>query len=65
MTKNTEADLERHTRRITEGKLWELVDTGRENVNKTGVTDDIITRDNIEYSIHTITEVVDGKNRNK
>ena len=65
MTKNTEADLARHTRRITEGELWELVDTGRENVKKTGVTDDIITHDKTEYSIHTLTEVVEGKNRNE
>ena len=30
MTKNTlEAGFVRHMRRITEGKLWEIVDTGR------------------------------------
>ena len=33
-------------------------------VKKTGVTDDVITRENTEYSSHALTEVVDGKNRN-
>ena len=65
MTKNTsEADLARHMRRITEGELWELVDTIRENVKKAGVTDDIIIRDNNEYSSHTLDEVVNGINSN-
>ena len=62
MTKNTpEAYFARHTKRITEGELWELVDTGRENIKKTGVTDDVITRDKTEYSSHAISEFVDGK----
>ena len=65
MTKKSEADLARHMRRITEGELWEIVDTGRDNVNKTVVTDDIITLDKTEYSSHAIAEVVDGKNRNE
>ena len=66
MTKNTsEADLTRHMRRITEGELWELVDTGRENVKKTGVTDDVNTRDKTEYSSRAFAEVVDGENRNE
>ena len=66
MNKNTlETDFARHMRKITEVELWELVDTGRENTKKTGVTDDIITRDNIEYSSHQLAEVVDGINRNE
>ena len=66
MTENTsEADLSRHMRRITEGELWELVDTKMGNVNKTGVTDDVITRDNTEYSSHALDVVLDGTNRNK
>ena len=65
MTKNTsEADFARHTIRITEGELWELVDTGREDVKKTGVTDYVIPRDNTEYSSHPLAEVVDGTNSN-
>ena len=66
MTKNTsEADFARHIRRITEGELWELVDTGRENVKKIGVTDDVITRDKTEDSSHALDEVVDGTNKNE
>ena len=30
-----EADLARHMKSITEGELWEIVDTGRENVKNT------------------------------
>ena len=46
MTKNTlEADFARHMRSIIEESLWELIYTGRENVNNTEVTDDIITHD--------------------
>ena len=46
---------------IIEGELWELVDNGKKNVKKTGVTDYVITRDKTEYYSHTIAEVVDGK----
>ena len=39
MTKNTsEENLVRNMRRITEGELWELMDTVRENVKNTVVT---------------------------
>ena len=66
MTKNTlEADFARHMRRITEGELWEIVDTGRENVKKTGVTDNIITREKTECSSHALAEVVDDKYRSE
>ena len=41
------------------------MDTRRENVKKIEVTDDIITRDKTEYSSHTLTEVVNGINRNE
>ena len=34
-------------------------------VKKTGVTDDIITLEKAEYYSHTLSEVVDGKNRNE
>ena len=66
MTKNTlETNFARHMGRITEGEFWELVDTGRGDVKKTGVTDDIITRDKTEYSIHSLAEFVDRTNRNE
>ena len=48
---------------ITEGEIWELVNNGRENVNNTGVTDDLITHCNTEYSSHALAEVVDGKHK--
>ena len=66
MNKNIlKSDFARHTRRITEGEIWELMDTGRENVKKTGVTDDVITRDKTEYSSHAHAEVVNGINTNE
>ena len=66
MTENTsEADFARHMRRITEGELWELVDTGRENTNKTGVMDGVITRDKTEYSSHALADIVNGINSNE
>ena len=34
-------------------------------VNNIRVTNDVITRDNYGYSSHSLTEVVDGKNRNE
>ena len=61
ITKNIlEVDFARHTRRITGGELWELVHTGRDNINNTGVTDDVITRDKNEYFSHTLAEVLNG-----
>ena len=65
MTKNTsEAYFMKHVKKITKRELWELVDTGRENVNNTRVTDDVISRDKNEYPSHTIAEVVYGKHDN-
>ena len=40
------------------------MDTGRENINKVGVADDVITRDKTEYSSHSLAEAVNGTNRN-
>ena len=37
------------------------MDTGRDNLKKTGVTDDVITRNKNEYSSHAISEVMDVK----
>ena len=47
-------------KRITEVELWELVDAGRENVNNTIVTDDVINGNNTKYTSHALAEVVDG-----
>ena len=61
MTKNTsEADFVKHMKRITEGELRELVETGRDNVNNTRVTYDVIKRDKTEYYSHSLAEVLDG-----
>ena len=40
MTKNcSEADYVKHMNRTTEGELWDLVETGRDNIKNFGVTD--------------------------
>ena len=66
MLNNTsEAYFARHMKRITELELWEIMDTGMENVNNTRVIETIISRDNTEYSSHTLSEVLDEKKRNE
>ena len=40
------------------------MDTGRFNAKDTRVKDDVIKRDNTEYSSHSLAEVVDGYNMN-
>ena len=66
MSKNTsEADFASHMKRITEGELWEIMDTGRENFKNNRVTDDIITHNNTEYFSHALAKVVYGENRNE
>ena len=66
MNNNTpEVNFARHIQRITEGELWEIVDTGRENFKKIGVTDDFIVCDKTKCSIHAPSVVVDGTNRNE
>ena len=53
MTKNTlEAYIVKYMKRIIEGELWELVDTGRDIVKNAGVKYDVINRDKTEYSSH-------------
>ena len=49
---------------ITEGELWDLVETGSKNVKLTRLTDDVIKSENTEYSSHAPAEVVDGENKN-
>ena len=65
MTNNTlEVYFASHMNKITEGKLWELVDTGRENFNNTRVVDDVISHDKTEYSNNALAEVMDGIHKN-
>ena len=42
----------RNMKSITEGKIWEIGDTRREKVKNNRVTDDFISHDKTEYSIH-------------
>ena len=65
MMRNTsEAYFVKHTKRIIDGELWELVETGRGNANNIRVTDDFIKCNKTEYSSHTLADVVDGGKRN-
>ena len=60
-TKNTsKSDCMNHMKRMTEGELWELMDTRRQNVNHTRVADNAINHDKTEYSSHALAEAVDG-----
>ena len=49
-----EDDHAKHAKRIIEGELWELVETGRENVKNNGVLDGVMDCDLIEYSSHKL-----------
>ena len=60
----SEASYVKHTKRITEGELWDLVKTGRKNANNNGVLDGVIYRDSTEYSIHALADDVNEENRN-
>ena len=51
-------------KRITEGELWELVETGRENVKNARFREDLFKHDKTEYYSHTLAAVADGVNRN-
>ena len=65
MTKNNlEEYFARHRIRITEGELWDLVHTVRENVKNNKVTDDVIPCDKTEYYSHALIEVINGKHKN-
>ena len=41
----SEEDFVKHMKRITQGELWELVETRRDNLNITIVTDEGMERD--------------------
>ena len=46
---------------ITEGELWEIVETGRKNVNNIIIMDGIMDCESTEYSSHALADVMDGK----
>ena len=58
--KSSAADFVRHMKRTTEGEIWEIVDTGRENIKNTRVTDYVINYEKNEYYIHALAEVMNG-----
>ena len=58
------ADYVKHTKRITEGEIWELVENERQNVKNNKVLDGVMDRDSTEYSSHTLTDSVNKENRN-
>ena len=39
----------KHMKRITDGEPWEIVETGRENINITKFMDDVMKHDNTGY----------------
>ena len=46
MTNNcSEPDYVKHMKRITEGELWDIVETGRYNVKNIRVMDGVMYRD--------------------
>ena len=65
MTKNfSESDHVKHVKRITEVELWELMETGMENVKNNGVLDGVMDSALTEYSSHALTDYVNKENRN-
>ena len=65
MTKHcSEADSVIHMKRIAEGELWYLVETGGDNFKITRVTDNFMKCENTEDSSRALAEVLYGENRN-
>ena len=65
MTKNTSiVYLVKHMKKITEGELWEIVETGRGNAKNTRATDYIVKFEKTEYYFHSLSRVVGVENRN-
>ena len=59
MTKNfSKDDYAKHTKRITERELWELVETGRYTVNNNGVLDEVMDCESTEYSSHALDDAM-------
>ena len=60
-TKNvSEDDYVKHTKRITEGEIWEFVETGRENFKNNGVLDGVMYCYSTEYSYHALADAVNN-----
>ena len=59
-----EADHAKHAKRITEGELWDLAETGEENVRNNGVLDGVMNCDSAEDSSHALNNDVNQDNKN-
>ena len=65
MTNNcSEADYDKVENRITEGELWELVESGRKNVKNNGLLDRVMDNESTEYSSHALADAVNMENMN-
>ena len=54
MNNFSEADHDKHAERITEGEIWVIVETGRENVNNNGVLNGFTDCKLNEYYSHAL-----------
>ena len=50
----SEAEYAKHMKRIIERELWEIVETGSDNVKNIRVMDEVMDRDSTEYSSHSL-----------
>ena len=63
MTKNgSDTYYAKHVNNIR--GLWELLETGRENINNNGVLDGVMNLDLTEYSTHALTDAMNKWNKN-
>ena len=58
-------DNAKHAKRTMKGELWELVETGRVNVKKYGVTDRVMDCDLTEYCSHKLANNEEQTNDSK
>ena len=58
----SESELTKNAKRIKKEDIWELVETGRENVKNNGVVDGVTDFDSTEYSSHSLTNPADQTN---
>ena len=56
------ADHVKHANRITEGEIWEIVETGGQGVNNNGVTYGVMDWYLTECSSHVLTNPMDQTN---
>ena len=60
----SEGDQAIHAKRITEGEIWKIVETGRENVNNNGVVYGVTDQELTEYSSQEIYNTAKQENGN-